>query len=401
MLLYVTTDEGKERKARPLHTIPDTLAQLYDLGMREHDRAALLLQPEGSGWTDTPDWRFDREVIRIALHWRERMHVGAGQRVVIFGPLRRLWLAADFAALGLGAVSVGLSHALSDEEIVVALNESGARLAFATDADSAARLLRLRSLAAALEAVIGPEGSPEDKALVPQARFFEFGATLDTAERASKFREDARKVGPDHPACWHYAPGAPGEPTRVVRLTHREAMARVRGHLKRMAAARGDVAYFEGEAVLLETRFAWYAFAGDGYTTMALGRPGHALEDVAGLRPARILATPAWLEQLWHQVEATPASGLETALRGVPGLGWLRAWARGRRIRRALRERVGDRLRWIEPLGALPEELRQSLARVVALVESAGPIPVPGLEGRGSGEGPERGAEARLRPEVT
>ncbi|MGH7536694.1 MAG: hypothetical protein ACREMG_14100, partial [Gemmatimonadales bacterium] len=90
MLLYVTTDEGKQRQVRPLHTIPDTVAQLYDLGQREHDRSALLLQAEGAGWAETPDWRFDREVIRIALYWRERLHTTSGQRVAIFGPLSQL-----------------------------------------------------------------------------------------------------------------------------------------------------------------------------------------------------------------------------------------------------------------------------------------------------------------------
>jgi hypothetical protein len=82
------------------------------------------------------------------------------------------------------------------------------------------------------------------------------------------------------------------------------------------------------------------------------------------------------LDQLWRQVDATPASEIEGVSRGVPGLGWVHARARDLRIRRGLRERVGDRLRWIEPLGALSSELKGSLARVVGIVESAGPIPV-------------------------
>lgn len=377
MLLYVTTDEGKERKARPLHTIPDTITLLYDLGMREHDRAALLLQPEGNVWADTPDWRFDREVIRIALFLRERLHVPRGQRVAIFGPLRPLWLSSDFAALGMGTVSVGVSHLLGDDDVVAALNEAGARVAVATDGASTARLLGLRPRVATLDFVIGPEGNPEDKALVPLARLLEYGATLDTAERANRFRLDARAVGADDPACWHF--GA-GDSDRGVRLTHREAMARVRSHLRRLPAEAGDLAYLEGEGVTLEARFAWYAFAGDGYTTMVMGRPGRAFEDVRDLRPAKVLATPAWLGELWSRLDAEPAATVERFAAGVPGLG---PGARARRLRRALRAFAGDRLRWIEPVGAVPPELKQNLAPVVTVVESAGPIPVSGPDNGG------------------
>jgi long-subunit acyl-CoA synthetase (AMP-forming) len=375
VLLYVTTDEGKERKARPLHTIPDTINLLFDLGMREHDRAALLLHPEGKVWAETPDWRFDREVIRIGLFLRERLHVPRAQRIAIFGPLCPLWLSADLAALGLGTASVGVSHLLGDDLVLAALDAAEARVAIATDGASTSRLLGLRPRAARLELVVGPEGNPDDKAFVPLAKLLDYGATLDTAERASRFRLDARAVGADEPACWHY--GAK-EAARGVRLTHREAMARVRSHLRRLPAQAGDLAYLEGEAVTLEARFAWYAFTGDGYTTMVVGRPERSFEDVRDLRPAKILATPAWLGQLWDRLEAEPAGKIERLAAGAPGLGGLGAGARARRLRRALRACAGDRLRWVEPVGVVAAELKQKLAQAVTVVESAGPIPVPG-----------------------
>ena len=399
MLLYVTTDEGKERKARPLHTIPDTITLLYDLGMREHDRAALLLQPEGNVWADTPDWRFDREVIRIALFLRERLHVPRAQRVTIFGPLRPLWLSADFAALGLGAVSLGVSHLLRDDEVVAALNEAEVRVAIATDGASTSRLLGLRPRVATLEFVIGPEGNADDKVFLPLARLLEYGATLDTAERANRFRLDARAVGADDPACWHFGVG---DAARGVRLTHREAMARVRSHLRRLPAQTGDLAYLEGEAVTLEARFAWYAFTGDGYTTMVMGRPGRPFEDVRDLRPAKILATPGWLEGLWSRLDVEPAGKVERFGASVPGLGALGAGARARRLRRALHGCAGDRIRWIEPLGALPGELKQKLSQAVTVAESAGPIPVPGPDvGGGRPEAPADAGAPQLHPKAT
>src|SRR5437899_2313185 len=49
-----------------------TLARLFLAAMRRHDRAAVLLHQDGTKWRETPDWRFERQVIRLALFLRER-----------------------------------------------------------------------------------------------------------------------------------------------------------------------------------------------------------------------------------------------------------------------------------------------------------------------------------------
>src|SRR5262245_15735978 len=114
MILYVTTGEPIRRRHQPLPTIPETVAGLFDLGMREHARRAVLAERDGAHWTETPDWRFDRFVIRIALYCSERLELRRGDSVAIFGPLGSLWLALDFALLSQGITSVGLSDALTD-----------------------------------------------------------------------------------------------------------------------------------------------------------------------------------------------------------------------------------------------------------------------------------------------
>src|SRR5262245_57955014 len=243
MLLYVTTGEPQDKEARPLHTIPKTVCGLYDMGMREHSRKALLLHREGDNWVETPDWRFDRLVIRIAVYARERFDLKAGERLAIMGPLSPLWLAGEFAILGLAGAAVALSPALSDEEIVRALWTTKARLALATDGECGARLLRLRARAEALETVIGPDGAGNgDGAFLGLGPFFELADTLDTAERAQAFRAIARAVEPDVVALWHFAPGiAP----MTHGLTHAQAMSAIREHLLALPAHAGDLAYVQ------------------------------------------------------------------------------------------------------------------------------------------------------------
>ncbi len=80
MLLYITAEDvfgdarPERRGPRPLHTIPATVAALFDLGMRHHLRQSVLSWArDGSGFEPCPDWRLDRLVIRLALHARETL----------------------------------------------------------------------------------------------------------------------------------------------------------------------------------------------------------------------------------------------------------------------------------------------------------------------------------------
>ena len=368
MLLYVSTGEGQDREPRPLHAIPDTVSGLYLLGMREHLRAAVMLHAGDGGWLDTPDWRFDRHVIRLALYAREQHGVEKGQWMAVLGPLDPLWIAAEFAALGWGATCVGLAHTLSDQEVRAALDETAARVAVATDLESARRLLALRREVPTLETVLAPAGAGEGAVDLGEA--VDLAANLDTPERAQAFRASASSVEPDRPALWHYAPGSGGA-VEVSRLTHREAMARVRERLTALPARRGERAYFESRTVSAAVRLAIYAFVGDGYTTIVLGRPGRAAEDFAAHAPARILASSAWLEELHRDLDTVSAGAFRDG--AFPLWRRLRAALAARRLRRRVRERTGGQLRLVESLEAAPASLGPLLgAAGVTLAQGKG-----------------------------
>lgn len=308
-----------------------TLARLYDRAMREHQRRAVLVHWENGERVETPDWRFDRLVIRLALYLESRLQVRAGERIVVFGALSPLWLAADFAVLGLGAVSVGLAHTLSDEDVTGAVQSAGARAAFTTDADSAARLLHIGSRTGGLETVVTPQPS-EDRGALPVAALLDMAATLDTPENAQSFRDTARALEPDAPALWHLgAAGADGI-ARLERLTHRQAMADVGERLLRRPGRRGDVAFVEGP-VTRALRSACHAFVGDGLTTLAVGA-GRPPQEVAALHPARLVVTAPLLAQIRLAAEDAAREGLPGVL-DLPGLGRLRSRVLARRLRRS------------------------------------------------------------------
>jgi hypothetical protein len=93
----------------------------------------------------------------------------------------------------------------------------------------------------------------------------------------------------------------------------------------------------------LATRRALAAFVGDGLTTTALGQ-GRADDDVATLRPQKMIVPADWLEAACRDQGPRWPGGLD------------RPWARRRML-----ERLGDRLRWVETSTALSEATAQAL----------------------------------------
>ena len=352
MLLYITAEDvfgsgaPERRGPRPLHTIPETLAGLVDLGLRHHVRAAAM-----AWWTDgsleqVPDWKLDRLAIRLALFGRERLGLEPGARVVVMGRLGWLWPALDFGAMGFGVVPVGLEHDLSDDEVASAVAEVEPRAAFATDPSSAERLKQLRQAGRLGTATVVGEGLREEEGLLPLGKLMDLAAVLDTPERAAAFRAYSRQVAAGSPALWHS--GLRG----LVRLTHQAAMAKTTPLLRARPAYAGDVAYIDGPRVTLRKRLALAAFVGDGHTTTALGRDGRAAEDVAAMRPHKVLASEAWIADACEGQGPRWPGGLD------------RRWA-GRRVQDGL----GGRLRWVEVGSALSDDAVRALGAAGVTLE--------------------------------
>lgn len=365
MYLDSLVAEGGDREVKLARVLPPTLTQLYLHAMREHARPSLLLHWREDRWQAVPDWRFDRQVIRLALYLRERVGVGAGDRVAVISELRPEWLLADLAATGLGAVSVVLDPGFPAAALASALAEAAPRAVFA----STAALVKLGTgdgRGAVAGELIAFDEVPSAGAAQSLVAVLDLGGTLDTAERAQDFRGRAREIQPSHPAlrhCWWTRDGR----IETVDLTQGEVIERLHRDWMREPARAGDVALVAAPAVSLGARLALYGFLGDGVTTTVLAVPGREASDLADHHPHKIVAPGAVLA--------------EVLARGVPGPavashrggGWLRGTARlavpgrTRRHRRAIRDALGGRARWIGPTDPLDGALAETLGAVVSV----------------------------------
>ena len=347
MLLYITAEDvfgdaaPRPRGPRRASAPPATLSALYDAGMRHHARPAALRYREGAALQAVPDWKLDRLVIRIALYGREKLGLEPGTRAVVFGRPGWLWPAAEFAIQGFGATAVGIEHAAPDATLAAALGDADPKFVVATDAASAARLLELRRQGGVPRITLvaeGPDGSGE---MLPLGQLLELGGTLDTPERAQAFRMLCRSVPAESEALWHVS--ARG----TERLTHAQAIERVAARLRARPTAPGDVVYLRPPSATLSARLSLCALVGDGRSETALGSEAATSEEVARLRPHGLQVDAAWVESSCRGLGARWPAGLDL-------------W----RARRRIRERLGDRLRWVETERPVDEATTAALAAV-------------------------------------
>src|SRR6266481_3270369 len=251
---------------------PATLASLFLGAMRRHDRKAALLQRDGARWRETPDWRLERQVIRLALFLRERAALAPGGRILIVSRLRPELVVAELAALAQGAASIVI-----DPDEAVPYPASGAGAVFVADPALRGRI------AEEARALVCFDGAIEGGTAFTAA--LDLGGTLDTPERAQSFRSAARAVAPEAKALGWLA--ASDRAARFDFITQGEAMAAVRAEWSAAPPRKDVVAYLAGAATLM-ARLGLLAGIGDGRTSCAFGDPAREAADIAELNPHRI-----------------------------------------------------------------------------------------------------------------
>ena len=368
MILYLDAlfAEGRDKVVRRSHEIPDTLSKLYVLAMKEHTRKALFLHRVGDRWLDIPDWRLDRQVIRLGLFLRERLALQPGQRVALVAPLRWEWLVADLSVAAQGAVSVAIDPALPDGQLTEALAAAKPVIAFVSDTATLDRLQRPGDEGHRPHDLIVFDGPVSRDRAMLLTEVLDLGGTLDTAERANAFRAMARVLSPDAPALVHAHRGADGS-LRWDSLTQGDVMDRLKRFWAQHPADAGHLAYVAGPEVTLPARLALHALMGDGCTTVALGTPGCEPQEISELRPHGIVAPPAVLART-TSFDPTPrepemARRSWTAWAGEFGAAVRGVW----RPRSRSTDPPRDPARWVGSTAPLAPEVAARLGNVVAI----------------------------------
>jgi long-chain acyl-CoA synthetase len=194
----------------------------------------------GIDWLSTKDFFERMRDISLGLG---AMGVARGDRVVVMSESRPEWVAVDLAILCAGGITVPIYPTLSASQAQYIVQDSGARLAFVSTREQAAKLQKVRHALASLEVIVlfdaqdGATGSMvslEEVAARGHARMVaEWGV-------ARQFKDGARSIPPDDLATIIYTSGTTGEPKGVM-LTHRNIMSNVRSSMHALPMSPSDV----------------------------------------------------------------------------------------------------------------------------------------------------------------
>ena len=219
-----------------------TLADVpfHVLGRHPKAQAVGRCREGGIDWLSTKDF-FER--VRDISLGLGAIGLQPGDRVVLMSETRPEWLVVDLAILCAGGITVPIYPTLSATQAQYIVQDSGARFAFVSSPEQAAKLQKVRHALASLEVIVlfdvheGTTGS-----VLPLDEVAGRGHARMVAEWgvAKQFKDTARAIRPDDLATIIYTSGTTGEPKGVM-LTHDNIMSNVRSCMRVLPMSDTDV----------------------------------------------------------------------------------------------------------------------------------------------------------------
>ena len=140
-----------------------------------------------------------------------------GDRVAILCETRVEWGQIDMGILTAGLISVPIYPTLQEDAVEYMIEDSGARVLFASDVEQATKAQAVREKNADFSVVV-IDGEPQDAGILNLETLRERGRKLGEGEPGLHGRRSAA-VGPDDLATIIYTSGTTGPPKGVM-LTH-------------------------------------------------------------------------------------------------------------------------------------------------------------------------------------
>lgn len=178
----------------------------------ERDLDRVMLYKQAANWVPISSRELYRNVIGTARSLAG-LGISRGDRVAILSENRPEWAVADFATMLLGAADVPIYPTLTEEQTLVILQDSGARLAFVSTVEQLNKVLAIQHRTAIEKVVVMDEvGIP---GAIPMQRLMADPDSGSDAEMEAR----GKAIGPDDLATIVYTSGTTGIPKGVM-LTH-------------------------------------------------------------------------------------------------------------------------------------------------------------------------------------
>jgi len=269
-----------------------------------------------------------------------------GQRVALLSENRPEWALVDYGCLCAGVQDVPVYSTLLPHQVAYLIQDSGARIVFASTAEQVEKIDGIAdSCGAVIARVVFDALDPIPEGWMSWEAFLDLGRTSPewTEER---FRSQAAIAQPEDVATLIYTSGTTGDPKGVM-LTHGNLFSNVQASRSALPLNDTDVTLSFLPLSHVLQRMVDYLLYQSGCTIAYARSIQTVVEDIKVVRPTVVVSVPRLYEKIYSR--ATEGSGLKGRLvawaREV-GLAWADAELSGAKptLRLAMSHRIADAL---------------------------------------------------------
>jgi long-chain acyl-CoA synthetase len=272
-----------------LRTLNDVFFAVVE---RRHPK--VMLRRVGWEWVPISSDDFHQRVAAMSCALRN-WGINHGDRVAILSENRPEWMIADFASLLIGAVTVPIYATLTAEQTAYILNDSGARVVFASSEAQLQKVLSIRGQTA-LEKIVVMDAVESADAL----RMEEIPAAGKTD--IESLEAGARAISPDDLATIIYTSGTTGTPKGVM-LTHGNMASNLNCSLAEFPVQPGDVSISFLPLSHVTARHVDCALLYRGVTLAHLAVVNDLPRTLLEVKPTFFVAVPRVYEKIYFQTQ--------------------------------------------------------------------------------------------------
>jgi long-chain acyl-CoA synthetase len=287
----------------PEGTLVDLFFEVVD---RLGDGAAFSYHAEGA-WHEIT-YRAAADRVRRVAGALAALGLERGDRAAILAENRPEWALADYGCLCAGVVDVPIYATLTAGQVAYILNDAGARLVFASDAEQLAKLQEERENLPELEWVVVFDPPAE---LPEGAMSWDDFLTRGEGGSEEAFRAEAESTAPGDTATILYTSGTTGDPKGVM-LSHNNLHSNVRAAQTCLPIDASDTTLSFLPLSHVFQRMVDYLLFNRG-CTIAYARAIETVpEDLRMVRPTVVVSVPRLYEKVYAKV--MDAGGVKGAL---------------------------------------------------------------------------------------
>jgi len=324
-------------------------------------------------------WTENQAIVNRLIVGLEAIGARPGDVIGILSNTRWEWMAADWAILGLGAVTVTVYPSNTPATVAYILGNARARFVFAEDRAQFEKLASIRHQIPGVEKVIlfeDAEASGDDTWVMSLDALQTLSSRTD-AEADAFAAGRAASIAPDDLATLVYTSGTTGQP-KGVELLHSTLMAQLTGVKAMMETIRpGDVDVLFLPLAHVFGREEHLSGHDRGLETVVISSFDHLAEALRENSPDLLFSVPRVYEKAYAAILAKAAAGSHTQQRIFNwatrvGIEAVTQQAAGRPLSAGLRMRyrLADRLVFKKVRAALGGKIKFSITAAAPLDKS-------------------------------